>query len=108
MALSAEVVAYAVDLFSGIGNVTSKRMMGGVCLYADNTIFALVRSDGVILLKGAGAMAERMEREGWEKWTYVRSNGQRGAMPYWQLPQSALDDPEEAAALAREALSALR
>ncbi|GGL59400.1 TfoX/Sxy family protein [Wenxinia marina] len=107
MAVSAEDADFARELFAGVGPLTTRRMMGGLCLYADGTIFAIVRSDGAILLKGAGAMATRMEADGWEKWDYVRSNGARGAMPYWLLPDDVYDDPDRASALARDALACL-
>ena len=36
-----------------------------------------------------------------------RKNGAAASMPYWTLPDAYLDDPEEACALAREAMAAL-
>ncbi|MGP6085342.1 TfoX/Sxy family protein [Antarctobacter jejuensis] len=104
MSLSAEEIAFAKDLFSGLGNITTRRMMGGLCLYHEGTIFALVHSDGNILIKGAGPFIDRLEEMGCTRWTYTRKDGKGAAMPYWSLPGSALDDPEEAVALAREAL----
>lgn len=104
MALGAEDIAFAQDLFSGLGPLTTRRMFGGMAFYCDGIIFALMRSDGEILIKGAGAFIDDLEEMGAERWTYSRANGHSAAMPYWSLPGSALDDPEEACALAREAL----
>lgn len=104
MGLGAEDVAFAQDLFSGLGALTTRRMFGGVAFYCDGTIFALMRSDGEILIKGAGEFIDRLEAMGAERWTYARAEGRGAAMPYWSLPGAALDDPEEACALAREAL----
>ena len=104
MALSAEDIAFAHDLFSGLGPLTTRRMFGGVAFYCDGTIFALMRSDGDILIKGAGDFIARLEGAGAERWTYSRKDGKSAAMPYWSLPGHALDDPEEACALARDAL----
>ncbi|SMX36338.1 TfoX/Sxy family protein [Maliponia aquimaris] len=104
MSLSAEEIAFARDLFSGLGDITTRRMMGGLCLYHEGMIFALMHSDGSLYLKGAGAFIDRLEAMGCTRWTYTRDTGKTAAMPYWTLPGSALDDPEEAVALAREAL----
>lgn len=38
------------------------------------------------------------------RWTYTRNTRQSVSIPYWCLPASALDDPDEAVALARDAL----
>jgi DNA transformation protein len=48
-----------------------------------------------------------MTAEGWERWTYTRKDGKTTAMPYWLLPDSALDDPDEACRLAKAALAQL-
>lgn len=104
MSLSTEEIAFAKDLFSGLGAITTRKMMGGLCLYHAGTIFALVHSDGQIFLKGAGSFIDRLEQMGCTRWTYTRKDGKSAAMPYWSLPGSALDDPEEAVTLAREAL----
>ncbi|MBT52461.1 MAG: TfoX-like protein [Mameliella sp.] len=104
MSVSPEEIAFAKDLFSGLGNITTRKMMGGLCLYHEGTIFAIVHSDGGILLKGAGPFIDRLESMGCTRWTYTRKTGKSGNMPYWTLPGTALDDPEEAVALAREAL----
>ncbi len=104
MGITAEEIAFAKDLFSGLGEITTRRMMGGLCLYHDGTIFAIVRPDSEILIKGAGDFIARLEAMGCTRWEYVRKTGKAGSMPYWTLPGEALDDPEEAVALAREAL----
>ncbi|WP_238366167.1 TfoX/Sxy family protein [Mesobacterium pallidum] len=107
MSLGAEDIAYVRELFDGLGDVTTRRMMGGMCLYHDGTIFAMVRGDGQILLKGAGAFIPQLEAEGCTRWVYTRDNGKSGAMPYWTLPEAAMDDPEVACDWARRALAHL-
>lgn len=104
MALSDEEIAFARDLFSGLGDVSTRRMFGGLGLYHEGTIFALMRSDGEILIKGAGEFVQYLEMMGCTQWRHTRKNGAEGTMPYWSLPESARDDPEEATALARAAL----
>lgn len=100
-------IAFALELFEGLGGLSTRRMMGGLCLYRDGAIFALLHSDGSLWLKGAGSFAARIAAEGWERWTYARPGARPVAMPYWRLPPVALDDPDLACILAREALDAL-
>lgn len=108
MAVSDEQIAMVEDLFAAVGPVTSRKMFGGLGIYAEGKIFALMMSDGSLRLKGAGPVAEAMEAEGWERWTYAREgSGKATAMPYWALPDDLLDDPDAAGAWARRALDAL-
>ena len=107
MSISDGDIAFALELFEGLGPMTTRKMMGGLCIYSDGTIFAILHSDGSVWLKGAGAFAERVEAEGWDRWTYSRDEGKVTAMPYWRLPDAALDDPSLACNLAQEALSHL-
>lgn len=108
MSLSQADIAYAQDLFSQIPDLNSRRMFGGLGLYSGKTIFALMRSDGAVLIKATGgAFAAKLADLGCQKWTYVRKDGAAAAMPYWRLPETALDEPAQAAALARQALGAL-
>jgi DNA transformation protein len=45
---------------------------------------------------------------GLTRWTYQRDSAPKPtAMPYWKLPDSALDDPDETCELARRALAHL-
>lgn len=104
MSVSPEEIAFAKDLFSGLGEITTRRMMGGLCLYHEGTIFAILHPEGGIYLKGAGDFIPRLEALGSTRWVYTRKTGQSASMPYWTLPGAALDDPEEAVALAHEAL----
>lgn len=107
MSLSPGEIAFAAELFSGLGDITTRRMMGGLCLYHEGTIFALVHGDGSIWLKGAGEFVAELEAEGCTRWTYTRDTGRSAAMPYWSLPDAALDDPDLACDWARQALAHL-
>jgi len=104
MAVSDEEIAFATDLFSDLGEITTRKMMGGLCLYHAGTIFAILHGDYGIMIKGTGAFQDRLNDMGCIRWSYTRDNGKTAQMPYWRLPDSAQDDPEEATALAREAL----
>lgn len=107
MSVSEADIAFAVELFSDIPNVTTRKMMGGLCLYSDGVIFALLYSDGQIYLKAKDAFVGEIEGLGGTRWTYTREDGKVSKMPYWSLPDQFLDDPSEASAFAARALQHL-
>ena len=107
MAVSDEQIAFVRDLFSGLGPISTRKMFGGLGIYSDGKIFAILMSDGVLKLKGAGAMVETLDAEGWERWTYTRDNGVFSSMPYWTMPEALLDDPDAACDWAGRALAVL-
>ena len=108
MAVSEDDITFALELLSGVGPLTTRKMMGGLCIYCDGVIFALLYSDGQLFLKAQGDFVPRIEELGGERWTYQREGKKPVSMPYWTLPDAYLDDPDEAAALAREALRHLQ
>jgi len=107
MSLSNADIAFARELFAGLGPLTARKMMGGLCLYSERTIFAIVDADGRIHLKGGGDFGRVLEDAGGRRWTYSRDGGKQTAMPYWTLPDAALDDPDLACDWARRALAHL-
>lgn len=94
------------DLFVGLGRVTIKRMFGGKGVYHDGLVFAL-EVDGEILLKADAESAPDFAAAGAAQWVY-EGHTRKGpvAMPYWSIPDSALDDPDEMAMWARKAFEA--
>ena len=107
VALTDGDIAYVCELFASLGPLTTHKMFGGLALYSDGVIFAVMLSDGRVMLKGAGAMQDRFDDMGLIRWTSNRDGKPPSAMPYWALPESALDDPDAAAGLARAALAHL-
>ena len=107
MSISEADIIFAYELFDELGPLTSRKMMGGWCLYHSGTIFSILHSDGSIWLKGAGQSADVKIQENWERWRYTRKDGKKVEMPYWKLPDYVLEDPEEASRLAKEALADL-
>ncbi len=108
MSLAEADIAFAKDLFRALPDISTRRMFGGMGIYAGGVIFALMRSDAQILLKSQTPDFDaKLARMGASKWTYTRKNGAQSSMPYWTLPDAALDDPDLATALAQEALRLL-
>lgn len=108
MSLSAEDIAFVRDLFAEMSDLSTRKMFGGLGLYSGETIFAVMRSDAQILLKAKpGLFADRLSQDGAVQWITQRKNGTFSSMPYWTLPDAALDDPQLALSLAKDALTAL-
>ncbi len=108
MSVSDADIAGAVEHFEALGDITTRKMMGGLCLYCDGTIFALLHSDGRLHIKAqTPEMISRLEGMGSTRWTYQRAGKAPVGMPYWSLPDAALDDPELACDLARDTLKDL-
>jgi DNA transformation protein len=105
VAVSSEARAFVLELFGELGGVTARPMMGGVAVYADGRIFAIVGPEDRIFLKAAGPLAAAMAAEGSAQFVYDRA-GRASRMGYWTLPDAALDDPAVACAWARRSLDA--
>ncbi|MGH1330551.1 MAG: TfoX/Sxy family protein [Paracoccaceae bacterium] len=103
MPLTDADIAFALELFSPLGAITHRRMMGGLAIYHAGQIFASLDRDGRIYLKAKGDFAAQLAAEGAEQ--FVAGPGK--TMGYWSLPDAALDDPDTACAWARRALQAL-
>ena len=108
MSEAAADLAFAEDLFRGLGHVQARRMFGGAGLYAGGVMFALV-DDGRIYLKADDALQGDLAAAGAVSWIYTERRGPKAGVPqqtsYWSLPEPALDDPDEACAWARRALA---
>jgi DNA transformation protein len=107
MSVSDADIAFVTGLFADLGTITSRKMMGGLCLYAHDVLFAIIHGDGRVYLKATGEFAAVLGAQGAVQWTYTRKDGKLTAMPYWTLPDAALDDPDLACDLARQALTHL-
>jgi DNA transformation protein and related proteins len=94
------------ELFQSLGRVSVKRMFGGKGIYCDGIIMALWLRD-TMMLKGDAEAGEKYEAAGSTQWTYTHNKtGKDVKMPYWTLPESAWDDPDEMAFFARVAFEA--
>jgi DNA transformation protein len=81
------------DMFGGLGEVTIKRMFGGKGIYHQGKILAL-EVDGDILLKADPVSAPEFTAAGSRQWVY-EGKAKPVAMPYWSIPEAAVDDPDE-------------
>ncbi len=103
---------FVKELFAGIGAVTIKRMFGGAGGYADGVMFLLLVNGDAIYLKADEPLKAELRKLGcgpfvWEPASGPRA-GEKVEMGYWRLPDSALDDPDEAARWGLKALAAAK
>ncbi|SCY79020.1 TfoX/Sxy family protein [Microvirga guangxiensis] len=93
------------EILSTFGPVQIRRMFGGQGIYRDGLMFALEAS-GELYLKADRESEGRFRELGSRPFAYAAKDGRTTVMSYWLMPESALDDPDEAAELARMAFHA--
>ena len=93
------------EMFEPLGPVSIRRMFGGKGIYHNGLILA-PEVAGEILLKADAATAPDFKSAGARQWSYESKKGKPVAMPYWSIPDEALDDPEEMAKWLRLAYEA--
>lgn len=103
MAYDAAFGDWVREHFAGLGPLQIKSMFGGASVYADEVIFALL-DDGVVWMKADDTNAPLLIEAGARQFTYPTKTGEPMTMGYWSLPDSAVDDPEEAVAWARRSI----
>jgi DNA transformation protein and related proteins len=91
------------ELFREFGPVNVRRMFGGVGVFVDGLMIALVTSEDVIYLKADGETTAAFEQEGLSPFSYATKNGEHTLTSYWRMPDRLYDDPEELARWARDA-----
>lgn len=96
------------ELFEELGPVQIKLMFGGAGGYADGVMFLLL-GDDTIYIKADDALKAQLVEAGsgpfvWEPRSGPRA-GEKVDLGYWRLPESALDDPDEAVEWGRKALA---
>lgn len=94
------------DLFAGLGPIQVKKLFGGKGIYHNGLIVA-IELRGELMLKADAETAPDFAAAGCTQWTYVGSrHGKLVAMPYWTVPDGALDDADEMRPWARKAYEA--
>lgn len=97
-----DFVDHLLDLLSGWGGVSARKMFGGWGLYRAGIMFGLVADDVLYLKADAGNRAS-FEDAGMQPFTYERAGKPAVIMSYWECPPDALDAPDALVAFAREA-----
>jgi DNA transformation protein len=90
------------ELFAEFGPVDVRRMFGGVGIFVEGRMIALV-SRAVIYPKADAETIPDFEREGLAPFSFATRNGERKLTSYWRMPDRLYDDEEELARWARAA-----
>jgi DNA transformation protein len=98
---------FLLDLFSGFGPVTLRRMFSGFGISADGTNFAMALRAG-LYFRADEQTIPQFEAEGSKPFQYQTRAKTVTVGSYWQLPARLFDEPEELTEWARAALAAAR
>jgi len=97
-------IEQALELLGGLGPLRPKRMFGAVGLYCDDLFFAVLDEETLYFKVDAETEA-RFREAGSAPFTF-ESDGKLVSMAYWRIPETALDDPDEAVGWARLGIDA--
>lgn len=92
MAVSAEFRDYVLELLEPLGRVQAKRMFGGVGLYLDGTIFAIL-TDETVFLKVDDQNRSAFEAEGMPPFNPFKDD-KRLIKSYSECPPRLLEDSD--------------
>jgi len=95
------------DIFRSFGPVQIRRMFGGQGIYQGELMFAL-EAYGELYLKTDEESVGLFKERGSRPFTFETRDGRTTLTSYWLMPESALDDLDEARGFATMALGAAR
>ena len=105
LASSAGFEAFVVDQLAEAGEVTAKKMFGGVGLYCDGVFFGIIARDELYLKADATTRA-RFEQAGGV--AFKPYPDRSGTMKYYRVPVDILESAPELVRWAREAIAVAR
>lgn len=92
MAVNQDYQQYVEDQLSGFGPILIKRMFGGVGLFKEALMFALIGHD-TLHFKVDETNQHEYESRGMEAFMSDKAAGKKG-LPYWRVPVEILEDPD--------------
>ena len=105
MATSSATLEHLRELLAPVGAISVRRMFGGAGIYCDGLMFGLV-ADDTLYFKADDRNRPAFEAESMSPFAYEKKGGQVAIMSFWRAPERLLDEPDELAGWAREALAA--
>ena len=103
MAVSDEYLDYVVDQLGCIGEITAKKMFGGVGLYYDALFFGLIAGD-VLFFKVDDVNRPAYEAAGAAP--FKPYGDENYSMSYYEVPVDVLEDTDRLSEWARAAVAA--
>jgi DNA transformation protein len=107
MPVSASYREYVADQLAALRGLVIKRMFGGLGLYFDERMFALVDDDTLYLRVDDATRPEFVKRN-MSPFHPVRSDPKKVSENYYQLPAEVLDDSELLVVWAKRAIQAAK
>lgn len=104
MPVSKEFVAYVVEQLAPLAQVTSRRMFGGVGLYANELFFGLIAQQTLYFKVDDGNRAD-YERIGSQPFRPFPDK-QKFSMSYYAIPADLLEDADALSQWARKSVAA--
>ena len=101
MSVSDEFLTYVLDQLSGWGNVTARKMFGGVGIYRDGKMFGLIAED-VAYLKVDDSNLEEFVQAGSSP--FKPYPDKPTTMSYFEIPPEVLEDADELTKWAKRSL----
>ena len=102
LSVSQEYQDYVIDQLSAVGSIQSKRMFGGVGLYADGIFFALIAND-ILYQKVDDTNRRDYESAGMDAFRPYPDKTR--SMQYFEVPVEVLEDQQELNAWARKSIA---
>jgi len=100
MSVSADFHSYVLEQLALLRGVSSRRMFGGVGLYAEGLFFGLI-DDDVLYLKADDSNRSDYTSRGMDAFRPFKDKPLY-SMTYYQVPAEVLEEPEELALWARK------
>ncbi len=102
MAVSESYLGFVIDQLAGIGRVRTRRMFGGVGLYANELFFGLLANNGLYFKVDDTNRADFVARGKGPFRPFPDKPDL--AMGYYEVPADVIDEAEELIAWARKAM----
>ena len=96
MATDPAFLAHIRDLFAGLGPISTGRMFSGTALYVEGDVMFAAILGGTVWMKSDVSTRAQFDAAGSRPFSYMRASGPREAASLMSLPDSAMDDPDEA------------
>jgi DNA transformation protein len=103
MAVSDDYRDFVLEQLAPAGHVSPRAMFGGIGLYLDGLFFALI-DDDTLYFKTDDSNRARYEQAGSKPFCPFPDRPDQ-SLGYWQVPAEVLEDPDQLAAWAREAVA---
>jgi DNA transformation protein and related proteins len=96
MATDPELLDHVLDLFAGLGRISTGRMFSGTALYVEGDVMFAAILGGTVWMKSDATTEAAYLAAGSRPFSYQRQTGQREARSLMSLPEAALDDADTA------------